>query len=307
MPTGYVATFAEADESKHAWDTGFESLRAHVGTRILNMTIGPRSAELPRIVGAVNVAIFFYDFKAATVDIGVTCERTDEMHEEWQLATFQKIVEAYNRLNDAYIAELDRTENATLVAQGALSPTAKRQVERDELQRGFINILTNQDFSTFDAVSVPNAGQPPVIAVADAIDEGRVVRFLQQAFEWTTAMTYVFYPYMWGNPDRWFEVLDQSDPDPVFDTFLKAGSARVQVPVRPGFERAVLFYLATGRIWHGGQPPVLGDPLYVPIVQEIADATGLTLADAVPYGEPWTYRLPTTLIELSTDVSDLGL
>ena len=57
----------------------------------------------------------------------------------------------------------------------------------------------------------------------------------------------------------------------------------------------------------GGGTPVIGDNLYVPIVNEIAEATGLTLTDAVPYGESWSYRVPTSLVLLESDATDVGL
>ena len=40
-----------------------------------------------------------------------------------------------------------------------------------------------------------------------------------------------------------------TDNDPLYAQFLRAGAARVQVPVRPGFEANVMTYLSTGEIW----------------------------------------------------------
>jgi hypothetical protein len=81
----------------------------------------------------------------------------------------------------------------------------------------------------------------------------------------------------------------------------------VQIPVRPGFEKLLLYYLYTGKIWKGSEAPVVTDDFYLPIVQELAEATGMSLDDATPYGKPWTYRMPTTLVAIDADVADLGL
>lgn len=61
------------------------------------------------------------------------------------------------------------------------------------------------------------------------------------------------------------------------------------VTVRPGFETAVQFFLETGIIWNGGAVPVIGDPMYMSIVDEMRQPTGK------PQGKYWITRIPTTL------------
>jgi hypothetical protein len=65
--------------------------------------------------------------------------------------------------------------------------------------------------------------------------------------------------------------------------------SRVIAPVRPGFETAVQFFLETGIIWNGGAVPVIGDPMYMSIVDEMRQPTGK------PQGKYWITRVPTTL------------
>ena len=60
-------------------------------------------------------------------------------------------------------------------------------------------------------------------------------------------MVYLFYPYFWGKKDDWVTVAQLTDDDPLFGQFLRAGAARVQVPVRQGFEEAIITYLSTGQ------------------------------------------------------------
>ena len=111
---------------------------------------------------------------------------------------------------------------------------------------------------------------------------------------------YVLYPYFWGRKSRWISALHFTDPDPDFAAFLKAGAARVQVPVRPGFEKAVAYFCQFGLIWEGNDPPLRDDDLYVPIVDEIAANLG-KLDEGVPYpkdAKPWEVRIPTSLVLL---------
>jgi hypothetical protein len=46
----------------------------------------------------------------------------------------------------------------------------------------------------------------------------------------------VRYPYFWGRQSTWLKHIDIRDGDLEFEDFLKAGFARVVLPVRPGFE-----------------------------------------------------------------------
>jgi hypothetical protein len=99
-------------------------------------------------------------------------------------------------------------------------------------------------------------------------------------------MVYLFYPYFWGKKDDWPTLAQLSDPDPVFQQFLQAGAARVQVPVRPGFEAGVLTYLSTGVLWSADGTLVNsddneGDPQVFSIIDELRSQTGNNNVDGV--------------------------
>lgn len=138
------------------------------------------------------------------------------------------------------------------------------------------------------------------IAIDEAVARGRYVQFLEQAFEWEQ-LSQVFYPYFWARAPRWIELMSREDPaDPLFTEFLQAGSAKVLLAVRPGYENAVLHFLATREAWEGGPAPVIGDPLYLPLYQEVHERQD-DLAASTPEGEPWTFALPTSLVYLESE------
>jgi hypothetical protein len=114
------------------------------------------------------------------------------------------------------------------------------------------------------------------------------VKFMEQAFEWEN-LSYYLYPYYWGNKQNWVELYQSENTDPLFRAFLQSGMARVVATVRPGFEDVVQFYLSTGKIWNGGEVPVIGDELYLSIVDEMKEPKG------EKQGKAWLTRLPTTL------------
>lgn len=120
------------------------------------------------------------------------------------------------------------------------------------------------------------------------------VKFFEQAFEWDI-MSYNFYPFYWGRRQDWKKAFMEENLDPLFRQFLRSGMARVVVTVRPGFEEAVNFYLKTGRIWNGGEVPVIGEPLFLSLVDELRAPTGKLV------GKPWRQRVPTALTILQAN------
>lgn len=137
----------------------------------------------------------------------------------------------------------------------------------------------------------------PVPDLTEARGKGRYIQFLEQAFEWSR-LGYTCYPYFWAAPPKWIDLMNRTDDaDPNLTAFLRAGAAKVLVAVTPAYDDAVLHFLATREPWEGGPAPVIGDPLYLPIFEELHrqqdDRYG-----AVPDGEPWTFTLPTSLVYL---------
>lgn len=143
----------------------------------------------------------------------------------------------------------------------------------------------------------------PAIDVPEAVSDGRMVQFLEQAFEWQQ-INYVLYPYFWGKlPGKWYDAQKYYDEvDPLFARFLQAGAARVLVAVRPGFEGAVQHYLYTREPWNGGPVPDIDDPLYLAIHAELRDQQD-DLNNATPYGDSWTVVVPTPLLYLQSDAT----
>jgi len=80
---------------------------------------------------------------------------------------------------------------------------------------------------------------------------------------------------------------------------LRAGSARVVVPARPGFELAVLHWLLYQEPFLGDPLPLPDDDLYVSVATEIRDLTGPP-GGGEP-GDCWEARLPTTLMWLEDE------
>lgn len=199
----------------------------------------------PTLTVTVN-SIGFHNYE---VLVTVFCSLSTEKFQDWQLKTFSSIMNAYNDQKSAYdqaVAEAKLRASDSGVT--GTNPDINRATEQIELKKGCISLLTGQRFDFFDAVArnVAPYGYPE-IDFAEAKAEGAYIAVFEQSFEWNN-MVYLFYPYFWGKKDDWATVAQLRDIDPLFTQFLQAGAARVKVPVRRGFEEAILSYLASGEL-----------------------------------------------------------
>jgi hypothetical protein len=146
--------------------------------------------------------------------------------------------------------------------------------------------------------------QYPKINIDIAQKKARYIQFLEQAFEWHN-IAYIFYPYFWAKESKWIELMNRLDyTDNNMTAFLKAGSVRILVAATPAYNEAVMHFLATREPWEGGPLPVIGDPLFIPIHEEIRKQQD-DLQNATPEGIPWEFELPTSLIYLQDSSSPI--
>ncbi|WP_298214543.1 hypothetical protein [Acidovorax sp.] len=251
--------------------------------------------SLGDVSGEIPVAVTTNRISAYNVMASVVAVPTPRLEEKWRLDTYKAIRTAYElRLSEYrdYLASQRQAELNLEVSQDAES----RAIERRELQRSCIELLTQQHFDTLGAITNnPNSGWPE-IDFAKAAAQGERVGYFQQSFEWEQ-MTYIFYPYFWGRQSEWKAMLASSGGDALFGRFLAAGFARVVVPVKPAHESDVAYFLATGRLWQGSEPPTIGDPRYVDILDEIKESLDAP-DEGSPEGEPWQFKIPTSLVLL---------
>lgn len=245
----------------------------------------------------------FHGLRRFNYAIGVNCQRTEKAYEEWRLKTHATLVSGYRQQLAEYEDKLGRCI-AAMRNQMALADNYAHdpKVEQQELKKAFIFLLLGEHpavgLPTPTPAPVPPAAVPPDPAAVR--DWGAVVAFFERAFEWDNLM-YSFHPYFWGRPHRWREAVLAQDANPQFEAFLKAGAARVVVPVRPGFEAALAHFHETGDVWMGEEiPDMLGDN-YVSIIAEIKAANHAPGEEVLV--DRWEVTLPTTLVLLKGDAA----
>lgn len=252
--------------------------------------------DIPAVAGGevpVNMRCHSDHFALA---VELFCTPSAQTFQQWQIDTYAALKTAYDQKVNDYNRWLN--QQVYLTSQYGTNPDQNRQVERKELKKHCIEFISGQRFESFDALrnNVAPYGYPE-FSFSEAAAEGRYIQFFEQGFEWEQ-MTYWFYPYYWARKREWVNILKRDESDPLFMNFLQAGAARILVPVRPGYEKAMLHYLNTGgEIWQGEDVPAPNDPLYVSIIDEIKEADG-SFEGGIEEGEPWLSKVPTSLVYL---------
>jgi hypothetical protein len=257
-------------------------------------------------VGTVPITVSSIGTSNLVVGVEITARRTQEELFKWQLKTYDKIIQKYNILLAEYEEQKTRLEARNQGLQNRINGSnslRNRETIEEELKKHCVTMLTGWQYDGFDAMEYPASGEPR-IRVEEALKEGTLIRFFEQAFEWDK-ITYQFYPYFWGRRSRWDDVLKQESDDPLFKNFLRAGAVKVVLAVIPGLTEAILWYLKTGELRIGSSMPAIeGDVEYLSIVDEVrgqADDIGGGVAE----GEPWEVILPTSLVILHSQGEQL--
>jgi hypothetical protein len=203
------------------------------------------------VTGQVPVLLATDDTRGLMANLQVFCRPDETTVNKWRLKVFDQILGAYLALRRQ---EEDAAARAAIQAGVVIdgeSASRNAEVVREEIKHSTIELLMGERFSGRDAMQAgPNN-------TADRMDLDRVrataqeIQFLEEAFEWEN-LSFVLYPYYWADAGKWVDLERISSPDADFDRFLRAGSARVVVPARPGFEAATQLYTTFGLLWGGG-------------------------------------------------------
>ncbi len=264
-----------------------------------------RGDQRPLSFSGLNVKNnFVFEFVGNNVEsfdftIVLDCKLSDEFMQAWRQENFDAIIKAYEAAYADFLAKQKEFEEQAKEEEEANKEKLGnfyRDMESVILKHNCIAYLL-QDYLTTLGQSFTEGDQMSnfqVILGENLEQYTALAKFMEQAFEWSI-MDYTFYPYYWGDRKKWQEMYLTQSTDPLFRSFLQAGMARVIVTVKPGFEDAVQFFMSTGRIWNGGEVPVIGDPLYMSIVDELREPTGK------PQGKYWITRIPTTLTILQAE------
>lgn len=333
VPDGYTPYSWDYAFSHHTWNPRgalqVENFEFLIGTKRYTL-VGPGYPTRPNGYG--NEDGFFKDLtndkipvtlnslhhRSFILNVSMKFKVTNAWKEKWQRETYEKIRAAYETAQANYEDKLTALQTRQGIEVKGRNPKINQEIIRTELKKHSITMLSKQfdtksGFDTyFDAMkpdtSIQKEGKEitrmPAIDIDDAKDEGNLIQFLEQAFEWQQ-LTYLFYPYFWGKIEEWTKSSNRYDEaDSLFTQFLQAGSVRVVVPVTWAYNEAILHYLCTGKPWEGGEVPAIDTKLYLSIYGELKDQQD-DLTGAAPEGDSWEVVVPTSLVYLQDSTSEL--
>lgn len=187
---------------------------------------------------------------SAYVELRVRASLRGDAFAAWQVSAWTAMRDAaqarYYERRQALQERLSELESQ-LGGDDALS---LRKLEREEIMKSVLRWLFGPDF-----YFVPQGTPADLYDAAETVKSdyqwsrtlahGKLITFLHQAVEWENVL-YFLYPYFWSHLSRWELKKSLDHPDPVHRAFLKSGSARVVLTIRPGFERDFLALVETG-------------------------------------------------------------
>ena len=172
---------------------------------------------------------------------------TSTVYKQWQVNVFAALRDtAYAKYS--MVQESLRQRRAELARQidSAADADTLRQMEREEIVRLTLAWIVPGFPGT--ATAPGGMGEPQGLSDASwqqALEFGEYIKFVHAAIDWGR-LAYFLCPYFWS--DRQVDRLFLRHPDPAHRDFLRAGAARVVVPIVPGFEEELTAFIDLGRV-----------------------------------------------------------
>jgi hypothetical protein len=229
--------------------------------------------------GHLSVGYFHRGVVVANISIAYTVTLRDEIYRAWQFRAWSAIRTAAEQKYQASRQAL-RDQRAAIAADLApFDALTLRRMELEEIMKSVLRWLFGPSFNVTpaDIASILKKMAQNDPLANDALDPssltnqqwqrmmefGEFIKYIHNAIEWENVL-YFTYPYFWDRPKNWTIKQFLEHPDALHRTFLRAGSARVVLTIRPGFEQSF-----AALIENGAFSSLPGDHPYVTIAQEI--------------------------------------
>jgi hypothetical protein len=235
--------------------------------------------------GDQTVKFWLWRSDSPAITLKVVLETTPETIEQWRSDVWTAL---YNAAQTRYFAQ----QQEIVARIGAIEQQLTnvdtltlRREESDEIMKCVLKFVLGTGFDFMPpnvqaAFAAEGTDLAHGIAFSDQSLSGlnatqwtvlrqheEMVRFINQAIEWENVVTFI-YSYFWDIPLSWEFIRKLRHPDSTRQAFLRAGSARVVLTVRKGWEAKWLQFTETGVIDAEVGNPTTGP--YLSIAQEIA-------------------------------------
>lgn len=313
----YVISGSPGAQNKHelvAIPEGYRAISAYVETNIgsggsppqwnyLSVLVGRKECQrwvqgnptpllqprgLDKETKFLPISIFTPFGNGFALNIEVECELEESAFLAWQVKCYHAILEAYDNLKAKAEGKMSEFDPSL----PGLHPMKKKQLIKTELKKGALSKMFRcNPFWIKDNYEVGKDYDPA--CCTDTLN-GERVRFLETLCDWNN-MTYEFYPYLYADKDNWARILELTDDDPHFESFLQASFATVRIPVHrdPLKEIAAVNFVTNNSIAN----------------YEVVPAEFHSLLDELDNGKPtkFTTGLNGEPLDVPTEVIDLGI
>jgi hypothetical protein len=279
-------------------------------------------------LGRVSVTCRLEDNRQTWISLTATTAPTDQKMAQWRADVWNAL---YNAAQTQYYAQQQDIQSQISSLEDKLNNVdtlTLRREENEEIMKGVLRWLLGPNFHFMpDEVVQQFLAQTPIPVVNPAgnidmlhgtvLDAARgdglnvtaagwypmfmyeeMVKFINEAIEWENVL-YFLYSYFWDVPTSWNFIRQIRHPDSTRQAFLRAGSARVVLTVRKGWEEAWTTFVETG----GFSQKLLGDHPYLSIAQEIRNYDE-TNYPGIPPANPGGGPLPDAGDSVASESSD---
>ncbi len=272
----------------------------------------------PTIDNQLSCYFRYQEVGSLSGNFSLYCRISDAALSAWQEELYNNLQTAYTKLKDKYDEEVklqqaaDQAEADQDGNENYSNPAMNRLIEERELKRICIEMMSKpycydlgkSFYNCKDYKCETNCetieNKVPEIIQNEALEQyAEFIKFFETAFHWEI-LSYIFYPYYYNSKCEWSELLQTKNDDPIFEAFLQSGMAKILVPVRPQFEKAVMWYLETGEIYTDENlVPETEDDRYLSLLAELQNQ------DEIKVEGTWKTRVPSTLTIIQSDTTYL--
>lgn len=270
VPSKFRSWFGRHNDTKVYLQVPGESMHYH------HNAAGVRDqswCDLDELIGKTGNVPVIYEHRYVShgaIIIDLTLRATQAAKDRWRFETWQILHDAAEEhYFQARQVLADRREQLLAGLRGWDALTL-RQLEREAIMKGVLRWILGPGF-TFGPPGVSTPLGEAVVPTAEnwlpVLEYGEFAKFVHQAVEWENVLFFL-YPYFWDErPETADKRLLLQHPDARHREFLRAGSARVVLTVRPGFEAEFTRLMETGLLTpgEGATSP------YMTIAEEIAN------------------------------------
>lgn len=219
------------------------------------------TSGLQHLVGRTGKVAVVYRgrwLSVGSVIVELRTRLTATAFDRWRLGAWSAMREGAEQTYQESRRSLIERREKLAAELGQFDALTLRKMEREEVMKTVLRWLFGPDFDlmppeiaslyTTSTDSVVAALDPSVLSAASwqrVLEYGEFVKFIHQAIEWENVLFFV-YPYFWDSPANASLKRFLHHPDPRHREFLRAGSVRVVLTVRPGFEESFTRLVETG-------------------------------------------------------------